>query len=193
MGTRNLTLVQLNGAYKIAQYGQWDGYPSGNGLIVLNFLRNHDIERFCDKVKHAHLVTEDELVAYWAELGIDINKEKFVSIEVSDQFAKLHPSLNRDMGAEILQYVYEYEGKIDLNNSLDFAKDSLFCEWAYVIDLDKNTFEVYEGFNKTPLTKEDRFYFDGYFNKEYYPIKVKKTYDLNDLPDEETFLADTEN
>ena len=27
MGTRNLTVVYLDGQYKVAQYGQWDGYP----------------------------------------------------------------------------------------------------------------------------------------------------------------------
>ena len=27
MGTRNLTAVYLDGEYKIAQYGQWDGLP----------------------------------------------------------------------------------------------------------------------------------------------------------------------
>lgn len=193
MGTRNLTLVQLNGAYKIAQYGQWDGYPSGNGLIVLNFLKNHDIEVFCDKVKHAHLVTEEEYAKYWLELGVDVKKEKLISIGLSEQFKALHPSLDRDMGADILEYVYNHEGKIDLNDSLDFAKDSLFCEWAYVIDLDKNTFEVYEGFNNEELTPNDRFYFNGYKSEEFYPIRLKKSYELDNLPSEQTFLADTEN
>lgn len=31
MGTRNLTAVYLDGEYKIAQYGQWDGYPKDKG------------------------------------------------------------------------------------------------------------------------------------------------------------------
>ena len=38
MGTRNLTCVFVNGEYKVAQYCQWDGYPSGQGLTILNFL-----------------------------------------------------------------------------------------------------------------------------------------------------------
>jgi hypothetical protein len=38
MGTRNLVAVQIDGQYKIAQYGQWDGYHSGKGLEVLEFL-----------------------------------------------------------------------------------------------------------------------------------------------------------
>ena len=39
MGTRNLTAVMIDGEYKVAQYGQWDGYPSGQGLTCLHFLR----------------------------------------------------------------------------------------------------------------------------------------------------------
>lgn len=31
MGTRNLTAVYIDGEYKVAQYGQWDGYPEGPG------------------------------------------------------------------------------------------------------------------------------------------------------------------
>lgn len=40
MGTRNLTAVYLDGQYKVAQYGQWDGYPEGQGITVLTFLRD---------------------------------------------------------------------------------------------------------------------------------------------------------
>lgn len=38
MGTRNLTCVVLDGEYKVAQYGQWDGYPEGQGRTILEFL-----------------------------------------------------------------------------------------------------------------------------------------------------------
>ena len=38
MGTQNLTSVWFEGKYRIAQYGQFDGYPSGQGLTVLHFL-----------------------------------------------------------------------------------------------------------------------------------------------------------
>ena len=38
MGTRNLTVVKYKDEYKIAQYGQWDGYPNGQGVTILSFL-----------------------------------------------------------------------------------------------------------------------------------------------------------
>ena len=40
MGTRNLTLVKdKEGKTKVAQYGQWDGYPEGQGSTILNFIK----------------------------------------------------------------------------------------------------------------------------------------------------------
>ena len=40
MGTRHMIAVVNNGKYRVAQYGQWDGYPSGQGVGVLGFLTN---------------------------------------------------------------------------------------------------------------------------------------------------------
>ena len=38
MTTRSLTAVKVDGEYKIAQYGHYDGYPLGQGIYVLKFL-----------------------------------------------------------------------------------------------------------------------------------------------------------
>lgn len=68
----------------------------------------------------------------------------------------------------------------------------MFCEYAYVIDFDKNTFEVYEGFNTTPLAETDRFYSKElyeYANTQYYPVKLKASFDLSNLPDTDEFLS----
>lgn len=35
-------------------------------------------------------------------------------------------------------------------DSHEFLADSLFCEWAYIINLDNYSFEVHRGFNKSP-------------------------------------------
>src|SRR4051812_8314171 len=38
MGTRHLTRVIVNGQCVISQYGQWDGYPTGQGHTIAKFL-----------------------------------------------------------------------------------------------------------------------------------------------------------
>ena len=38
MGTENITMVKHNGEYKVAQYGSFDGYPSGKGFKTVKFL-----------------------------------------------------------------------------------------------------------------------------------------------------------
>ena len=60
MGTRNLTCVVKGGEYKIAQYGQWDGYPTGAGKKILNFLKNANLEIFSEKVSQLRFVTAEE-------------------------------------------------------------------------------------------------------------------------------------
>lgn len=34
MGTRHLIKVKYKGEIKVSQYGQWDGYPDGQGLDI---------------------------------------------------------------------------------------------------------------------------------------------------------------
>ena len=188
MGTRHLTVVISNEEPKIAQYGQWDGYPDGQGADILNFLHNANIDAFKKKVNKLSFFTEEES-----------KKED----EIGNPYDR-RPYLSRDTGSKILEAVlndkYEegssYSGKhkvscvVDkLVNSIDFAADSLFCEWAYVIDLDKNTFEVYEGFNKNRLDKSERFfYLEKKSEKEYHPVRLIRTYDLNQLPTVEDFV-----
>jgi hypothetical protein len=49
-------------------------------------------------------------------------------------------------------------------DSKGFLSDSLFCEWAYIINLDKEVLEVYEGFQE----EESDNRFKGDYAKEKY-------------------------
>lgn len=126
----------------------------------------------------------------WVEAGAEPGA-RLVSSEVAERFRNLYPENSRDIGAKILQIIYEAEKPLKLVNSLDFAANSLFCEWAYVVDLDNNKLEVYEGFNKEPLVEGERFYFLQESLKEdsgYYPVKLVASFDVNNLPDEVGFI-----
>jgi hypothetical protein len=191
MGTRSLICVFKDGEYKVAQYSQWDGYPEGQGLDILNFLRNEfDRELFESKLNMIRFGTNEELYNHWKECGA--GDSEWVSMEVADKHTKLYPENSRDTGAKILSIIQNTNKPLILDNSLAFAADSLFCEWAYVIDLDKNIFEVYEGFNQEPLDRNERFSFLDYQpahrTEKYYPVKLVATFDIDNLPTEEDFL-----
>lgn len=49
----------------------------------------------------------------------------------------------------MLELIQE-ESRRQLKDAYSFATESLFCEWAYVIDMDKKVLEIYKGFNKSP-------------------------------------------
>jgi len=195
MGTRHVTAVILNKEYKVAQYGQWDGYPGGQGLNILHFLKGVNLETFKAQIAKCRFLTIEERNSKWEEHGADMNSD-WVSCDIANAVKNAYPALSRDTGSEILSLIYEEEVN-ELENSLEFVKNSLWCEWAYVIDLDKETFEVYEGFNREGLDENERFFFDGYCydsksSGSYYPVKLTKSYSLNNLPSEDEFLADFE-
>jgi len=191
VGTRNLTAVFVGGKYTIAKYCQWDGYPNGQGVDLLRFLRDEAEPTFASKCADARIATKEEIVAAYTSCGAAPNSD-LVSFEVSDKVFDLFPNLHRDMGgADALRFVQENAPGVAFPFSLGFAADSLFCEWAYVVDFDKGTFEVYEGFNKEPLDESERFAnVDGAekSNKEYYPVRLSATFSLSDLPSDEVFL-----
>ena len=147
MGTRNLTCVFHKQIYKVAQYCQWDGYPSGVGTTVLNFLKEVDIPQFTSKLENVSFITPEDYASYLRGCG-HASDDSFVSYEVWREFEKRHPLLTRDIGPGVLDAVYKSFKQVLLMSNLDFAANSLFCEWCYVIDLDEKVFEIYEGFNK---------------------------------------------
>ena len=188
MGTRNLTAVYLDGEYKIAQYGQWDGYPEGQGMTALNFLRSMDEEKFKSALRNSSFISEDELMALWKQYGAYDNG--MISLYDAARMDRDYPQFSRDTGADILYMVQNHPEGLKLQNSISFAADGLFCEWAWVVDLDKRTFEGYKGFGSKPLTEQDRFYFlrdleeDGYSG-----VRLVAEWSIDELPSDEDFLA----
>lgn len=189
MGTRNLTCVMLNGEYKIAQYGQWDGYPEGQGTTVLTFLKETNLNDFINTLNKIRFLTQKE----YEEIISDHTNNGVITLGGKHEkyWKENLQHIDRNLGAEILEWVRDKKAN-KLKNSISFAGDSLFCEWCYVVDFDENTFEVYRGFNKKKIT-------DGRFNSDdpvlekegdYEPVILAKIYSLHNLPSEQDFLAD---
>lgn len=176
MGTRNLTIVVSNKKYKVAQYCQWDGYLRGQGKTVANFIENEmDFDKFKNKIDALEELSEKEYESTWLDAGATLDQIKNgVGNEIHNTWNKMFPWLSRGHGAEILKTIQDKNIKI--NNALDFAAESLFCEWAYLLDLDEKILEIYRGFNQEPLVESDRFNFLPLAkdNSQYYQIKLFK-------------------
>ena len=137
MGTRNLTIVKLKGKTKVAQYGQWDGYPTGQGQKIVDFLKKADMKKFAEKVNELGVYTQGDILQAYKDAGAK-GSEEFVPIELSDKVMEKHPALNRDYGAGILELIDNGTvKKVALEEN--FKNDETFCEFWYEIDLDKET------------------------------------------------------
>jgi len=178
MGTRGFTGFVVNGAEKIA-YQQYDSYPSGVGVEVLSFLKAYP--ELLAKARDLKVVDENskpspadvKALEPWTDLGVSAQS-------TYDWYCLTR--LSHGDPAAILTCGY-------LLDAHEFAQDSLFCEWGYLIDLDAMTFEVYQGFQKQPHSA-------GRFAQresegDYYPVALLVSYPLAGLPDEEQFLTDT--
>ncbi len=140
MGTRNLTkVIDKDGIVRVAQYGQWDGYPSGQGVNALVHAYNHRaIEKGLDRVRWA---TQEELDAIYASLP-EMNR---LGTDDSKAFGLLYPNLTRDTCADILGVVAWSVGEVILVDESDFEKDTLYCEGVYTIDFQKRKFISWYG------------------------------------------------
>ncbi len=194
MGTRGITAVYKDGEFKISQYGQWDHYPDGQGVTILNFISSEENrKRLLDNLSLVYTPTKEVVRQWYIDAGDKPDNESgWIDYEVGNLFSKSHPSMSRDMGGKILQYIADSTDPVPINIDTGFFADSLFCEWAYIIDFDSNKFEVYRGFQKEPLTPEDRFYSaelhaKGNSGDQYYPVKIAASFDLNNLPDKQVF------
>ena len=184
MGIKSLTSVMIDNEYVVAQYTSHDGCPTEIGFGILTFLRDKMKKKtFLKKLKNVRYLTKDE--------------ELMVRGKNEEERYKLFPYLDID-GDDLLEFIQKSQGEIVLRDEREFVRDSIFCEYAYVIDLDVDTFEIYMGEQRKAPPKGERFsdlkplpecpefhpvrfmtgfYFGKFPTDEEYNIRVKNTYD----------------
>jgi len=180
MGTRHLTIVVSDGQYKVAQYGQWDGYPTGQGKTVTQFiidnLRQQDgFDSFKKKIDACKFISHEDLQEKMKDYP------QYVTFEQEKELDAKFSAFSRNTCAKILDVINNNVEPVELQNMIEFANDSLFCEWAWVVNLDNKTLEVFEGFNKSPLDVNERFYKPQFDSDGYFPIKLLKIYSFDEL------------
>ena len=123
MGTRHhQVVITKSGEMKISQYGQWDGYPDGQGKDILTFLKSADLEKYHEEVFKVRQITNEESKA------VDDDKNWTVN----------YPHLSRDGGSNIHQLILD--GKVEFAALIDQEEADKWCRGFYTIDFSKNEF-----------------------------------------------------
>lgn len=159
MGTRGTYGIRHKGRDYIA-YNHFDSYPSELGRIMVETVgklqavgldearKRVELMRVIDK-KTKPTRTDVARLAKWTDLS------------VSNQSPSDWYCLTRGMQGDIMASL---ESGYWPNDSSGFMRDSLFCEWAYIINLDDEVLEVYKGFNQN-IAAPGRY--TGTLNKDH--------------------------
>lgn len=141
MGTRGAVGFRFQGVDKLT-YNHFDSYPTGLGVDVVEIVRKFNDEQLAGAANRLVLIDEvarptaAEIKRYrrFANTGVSTGK-------VTEWYVLL-----REAQGRLDLYV---DGSIDhMPDGVAFMGNSLFCEWAYVINMDERVLEVYKGFNQ---------------------------------------------
>jgi hypothetical protein len=146
MGTRGLTKVIYKGETIVAQYGQWDHYPEGQGVTLFNILKDPaNVENFIKKIPQIYYPSDSDVEAMCKPFE-DGSMEGMMTMDSGKKFAEMFPTLTRDTGGEIFRVIADYgNAPIPISKDEDFEKDELFCEGVYTINLDTGFFQTQFG------------------------------------------------
>lgn len=176
MGTRNLTMViSQEGEKKVAQYGQWDGYPSGVGLKVLAFCSDKELfEKFKNKLSTVRFLDQEGKDKDFIE-SYNKNAPEWSNqpdLRTEDQKLWFETFITRNLAASVLHNIANSDlAEIVLFDDEGSAKgNDSWVEWSYVINLKENKLFVHDLIDRQPI----------------------KIYDLENIPTEEQFLKDLE-
>jgi len=143
MGTRGLTKVVYKGETIVAQYGQWDHYPEGQGVTLFHTLTNPDVVKaFIDKIPQIYYPSDSDVEAMVKPFE-DGSMAGMMTFESGDKFAEKYPTLTRNTGGEIFRVIADWDDSpIPIVRDLEFENDESFCEGIYTVDLDRELFHT---------------------------------------------------
>jgi hypothetical protein len=167
MGTRNLTkVVDANGITRVAQYGQWDGYPEYTGTRILEFIKEHKmLEKIEQSLAKARFITEEENEEL---IKLYTDEDGMMTFEQGVEWSTMYPSLSRDTGCDIIKVLVYSNGIVLLSDQSEFENDDLFCEGVY--ELNYQTREFITKYNGMTVSLS----FDGLDTAENYLNAFKK-------------------
>jgi hypothetical protein len=140
MGTRGAWGFRVEGRDKVT-YNHWDSYPTGLGLQVMKFvhaLSTPELEAIGKKiilVDEKGKPTAAQIKQYLPVADTGVGEQKLTDWYCLLRGLQFHPENYR---------VKTIKHMID---SHTFLGESLWCEWAYIINIESGKLEFYEGGN----------------------------------------------
>jgi hypothetical protein len=159
-------------------YNHFDSYPDCLGNDVVEFCKKTSIAEMNAIFDRIILVEEDSRPT---KQQIDDCIE-FYDGNVSTQSIDDWYCLLRNLQGNFKEYqkCIDEGSKVYMTDGIDFIQDSLFCEYAYIINLDDEVLEFYEGFQKEPQV-DNRYGITD--DRGYYPCKLALIIPLDELED----------
>lgn len=176
MSTNGALGFRINKQDKI-MYNHDDSYPFGLGQDVMDFIRSYnvqDIAKTASRIKMIHsqsTPTEKQIKQCQPWLVSSVSKN-----DNPDWYSLLRGAQG-NLGAYMKGLPY-------MKDSQTFLHNSLYCEYAYIINLDKNELEFYYGFNKKNRKTKGRYankHRQGDKTPEYYGVVLIMTINLQDI------------
>jgi hypothetical protein len=178
MGTRG-SIGYIYKDKEYLAYNHFDSYPEGLGSDILELITELNQENgwneFKENADKFQNIEEDKIT----DQNLIEKYKHYANLSVSNQNYSDPYCLFREIQGST--WIYEiYKGNLThytLDNN--FIKDSLFCEYAYIINLDTNKLEFYNGFQKKPQ-KYNRF--GENCNEEgYFPCRLIAIFNLHNI------------
>lgn len=147
-------------------YNHFDSYPSGLGQTILDFVKETSLDELKAIAERIQLVNEDvkptveQIKKYSALKNLNVSSGDPFEWYVLLRNSQGEPQMYRDNGLDVM---------ID---SASFLLDSLFCEYAYIINIDTGMFEFYEGFNEVKGTGRYDSKKKSEKSSEYYGVRL---------------------
>lgn len=186
MTTQGLIGFHHNGTDKLA-YNQADSHPDRLGLKILSELRNvYNWDKIRDRIDHLTPIPESRKCG---------DLDGIVTSEIRRHFPDLkhrfkpqdYYQLMQPLQGSLAPYL---DGKLSfMPDAREFIRDSLHCDWAYIVNLDSNRMEVWKGNQIEPGASDRNRYGNTVDHMGYYPCAQVKDYDLEDLPNAGRFLT----
>lgn len=146
MSTRGAYGFFKDGQSKLT-YNHMDSYPRGLGMLMLQVISGTDDDELEEAFNRIELIPHDsEGRKLTGEEYVHVRKYVALPMDMPADGVDWYTAL-RDIQGELMPYVNGLKYMID---NKGFMGDSLFCEWAYVINLDDKVLEVYKGSQKKP-------------------------------------------